>query len=241
MTEPDIEPKYYQNEVVKIELKTVRSYSKTVFEKFTIIGLLSSGEKVKLETLVVIFRESKRSNETQYVQNLAAVILNQSKGLISAIAKSLAHGNQQIAFELVLTITDAMWEKLLNLDKSQQFWEANFSTSLKRTALNCLKKTASISRNEISLHTTENSGNESDTLEYIPNHQSQKPLDNALISSALAELTLQERQVCILSVKERWTHEEIADQLKITDRTVRNILKRIAKKFEVWRDDASCE
>lgn len=235
MADPDTEPGYHQSEQIKLEIEIIRSYSRGQFDKFSKSGLLATGEKVQLETLVVFLREKKHAGETPLVNELAAAILIHSKNLISAIARSLSYGNNKKACQLIDEITGKMWDKLLNLDKSQKFWEANFKTSIKRTALNCQKHLARTENNEISLTNTDSGGNESDRLEYIPDFRNPDPVQNILIHEALGTLTLQERTVIILSVKEKWTHQEIAEQLGITDRTVRNILTRIDKKLEEWR------
>ncbi len=238
MHESVIEQKYYQTEAVLSEIQIIRTYSRTVFEKFTTTGRLSSGEKVRLETLVTFLREKIRSGDKLLIKNLAATILENSKSSIGFIASQLAGGRRERIPELIDSITSVMWEKLLKIDQSQQFWEANFQTCLKNTACNCLTRLNRDTQHEMPQLTKDEDGIETDRLEFLADENAPDPLRMIIIDAALHILTMQERTVLLLSVKEGWTHQEIGEKLSITDRTVRNILTRTEKKFAGLRDDA---
>ena len=148
--------------------------------------------------------------------------------------KGLSH--EQVE-ECIRDVQVQMLEDLFNEGRGCEFWEVRFWLCLKRRILNLVRKYRVLA--EMELNPTPIPDDEGHLTNYFERQAAPStlaPEQSVQVTEALALLSEQERVAFVLYYYEEWPQQEIATHLKVTDRTVRNLLGRASKRLETWRN-----
>jgi len=191
---------------------------------------------VQEEALVYLLRAKIRQGDHQASGDIAELLVERCASFIYrqvAVWKSLSESQKD---DCIADITSQMWLDLFNLSASCEFWEIRFWLCLRRRALNNIQKYRVINENEFQPQPLMGSdGQEADAIHSLPAPEHLSPEFQMEMKDALAALPEKERQVYVLYHLHRWTQDEIAQSLQMTDRTVRNVLGRADKRLAAWR------
>lgn len=188
------------------------------------------------EALVCLLREWNRRGNMEAVSQVAEVLIKRTARFITQqihVWHSLSPSQQE---DCIRDVQMQMLEDFLSDLRGVEFWEVRFWLCLKRRLLNQVQKYRIAAEHELHLNPSEDDeGHSSDPLTNLPATEHLPTTQTVEIGEALAQLSEQERKAFVLTHYHDWGQQEIAAHLKVTDRTVRNLLQRAEKRLADWR------
>lgn len=193
---------------------------------------------LKEETLVYFLRELIRHGDErgwQIVEFLKDRVAGYIWKCIQPLYKRDRWGSR--AQECEEDILSRLTEVLPSMELSHEFWEVRFWCCLRRLVLNIVRpKRREIQTTvpiEVSLNDLEY---QEDRDARLIDRHTLTAYQRAIIAEALAQLPDHERTAFVLFHYHEFTQQEIAEQMSVTDRTVRNWLSRAEERLKAWRD-----
>jgi RNA polymerase sigma factor (sigma-70 family) len=191
---------------------------------------------VQEEALVNILRTWNRSGDGDDAWKIAELLIERSARFIRQHVACWKQLTPAQSDECIRDVQVQMLQDLFDDGRSCEFWEVRFWLCLKRRLLNIVQRyrtAAQVERQPNAIEDDE--GHTTDYFDRIAAPSGLSPQQQIEIGEALALLTEQERTAFVLYHFHDWPQQQIADHLKVTDRTVRNLLGRAQKRLEVWR------
>lgn len=226
----------YRETLVEQQIQSLLSCTAVEFRRRLRVKDRSADDYLREETLVYFLRERQHAGDTHAAGEIARLLVERSAGFL---ARNLTCWRQLAPHQVEDCLRDAqmrMIQDLFSEDAQCEFWEVRFWLCLKRRLLNCVARYNRTADNEIHPEPPpESAGAPGDWWETRLSDAAPTPHECAELGEALSLLSERERQVFVLYHAERWTQQEIAQQLQITDRTVRNILGRAEARLQQWR------
>ena len=197
-----------------------------------------SSDWIQEETLVCMLRIWNRSAnraDKESAWEIADLLIERSARFVTQHVSCWKLSPQHID-DCKRDIQVQMLQDLFNDSRGCEFWEVRFWLCLKRRLLNIVQKYRSMAQTEFAPAPIEDEeGHATDYFERVTDGEALSAQDRVEVREALRVLPEQERIAFVLYHYEDLSQEQIAQQLKVTDRTVRNLLSRAQKRLEEWR------
>jgi RNA polymerase sigma factor (sigma-70 family) len=191
---------------------------------------------VQEEALVGILRIWNRRGDGEAAWKIAELLIERSARFVSQHIQCWPQLGPQHVEECIRDVQIQMLADLFNDGRGCEFWEVRFWLCLKRRLLNIVQKYRAVAEAErVPAPIEDDEGHTTDYFDRVAAPEGLSVQHRTEIREALALLTEQERIAFVLYHYEDWPQQEIAAHLKVTDRTVRNLLGRAEKRLELWR------
>ena len=192
-------------------------------------------EWVSAETLVCLIRIGLRQGKIEDAWEIAPILIQRSAAFINKKLGVWRMTAQQKE-DCIQEIQEKMLLDLFNEGQGAEFWEIRFWFCLRCKITDAARKYQRVADREISADAPFDSEAEGESplarLEDLRTPPIQTEIE---AREALALLTVEERTAFVLWHQEQWSQQEIAERLRVTDRTVRNLLNRAEKRLAQWR------
>lgn len=237
-TSPALNADYKRSPEIEKQIAECLALSEADFRVRLAINKFNSANFLKGETLVCLLGLAHKGNLFQ-VGDIAERLTQICENLVRKFLRS-KDSRENFIEEAIGEISGEMLIQILGrAEKSYDFWEVNFYSSLERLTNNYLRKHGAKSRltdtfSELSNHENENEFDFENRLEDFGTLTIEKKLE---IKEILGKMTGENRQIFIFHLVSGWTQEQIAEILGITARTVRNRLKTIDEFLKAFRND----
>jgi RNA polymerase sigma factor (sigma-70 family) len=227
---------YRRSAEIEKQIAECLALSDLDFKARLAINKFNSPNFVKGETLVCLLGLAHAENLFQ-IREIAARLTKIGENLVRKFLRAKDYGENFIEEAVGEIIAEMLIQILGRGEKSYDFWEVNFYSSLERLTNNYLRKHGAKSRltatfSELSNAETEDEFDFESRLENDETLSVEKQLE---IKEILGKMTGENRRIFIFHRVSGWTQEQIAEVLGITARTVRNRLKQIDEFLEDFR------
>ncbi len=193
-------------------------------------------EQPRLETLVYCIRDLVRRGDIERAWEIADGLVKRVSGCVArALSRQPGLSRDQIE-EVLDDLVTGLYGEWLSLDPAQAFWEVRFQVCLKRKLLDALKRHRRVHAMETDPVRVGSDGEERNLLEEAAEPCGRDPLTMTMVATALGSLREPERTAFYLRHYAGWSEGEIAVHLHVTDRSVRNYLRRADQLLSPWRD-----
>ena len=221
---------------VEAQIRQLLSVPRSEFWRRAQISERESAEWIQEESLVSLLRAYHRQGEENSAWKIAEILIKRSEYFIGKqlnVWKSLSGEDRS---DCARDVIQQLLEDVFNESRSCEFWEVRYWLCLKRRMLNKVQKYRRIAEQELSSTIESFDGErieESNTQ--FADTTSLTPHQLVEIREALSLLKESERMAFVLFYYQDWSQQEIANRLNVTDRTVRNMLKRAEDSLQNWR------
>jgi RNA polymerase sigma factor (sigma-70 family) len=187
------------------------------------------------ETLVYFLRDALLRGD----EHAAGVIMEAlARRVIPTARKFLGHSfglTTDQRDQIIETLFGELYHAWLSLEPEDEFWEVRFGVCLKMKLIAVVKRYRRPYQMEQSALQTRADGDEYDLTENLEDPRAINAELRLLVADALRHLEEPVRTAFYLYHREEWTEERIAAHLDVTDRTVRNYLRRAEQRLAEWR------
>lgn len=210
-------------------------------ERWRLVSLTNreAEEWVQEETLVCLLRTYYRQGDRESAWRFAEILIQRTAAFLSRHT-AVWHLPPHYVEECIRDTQEQLISALFNLSANAEFWEVRFWLCLKRRLLNVIQKYKRIT--EVEFHPNDSANEEEPTIDKLATLPDKRVLSSdarAEIADALAQLKVEERVAFYLFHYEDWGQQDIADQLQVSERTVRNLLTRAERRLAEWRSMAN--
>lgn len=229
----------YRNADVVQQIKHLHNASDYEFWRLAKVRDTQAADYVKNEALVYLLREKLRHGDADTAWKIAELLVERTAGRIYRMVSRWRLISQQHTDDCAQDVQIQMLEQFIDLGNGAEFWEANYTWCLQCLVQNVVHKYRKIAATELYPEPfADDEGHATDRLAQLPDVRSLSAQQRAEILEALALLPDNERIAFVLFHQEGWSQQEIAEHLNVTDRTVRNLLARAAKRLASHYRDA---
>ena len=191
-------------------------------------------EWAQTETLVALIRILHRCGEDEAAWDIAPILIKRSAGFLHKKLRVWRLNPTQME-DCLQEIQHQMILELFNTQAGAEFWEVRFWLCLERRLTDVTRRHQNRADREFSADAPTGDEETAEApLARIEDTRGLSAQTRMEIREALASLTPSERTAFVLYRFEEWSQPEIADYLKVTDRTVRNLLNRAQQRLEQW-------
>ena len=195
---------------------------------------------IQEETLVCLLRawnRSARKGDKETAWQIADLLIERSARFIHAQVSCWQLSPQHVD-DCKRDVQIQMLQDLFNDSRGCEFWEVRFWLCLKRRLLNIVQKYRGVAQAEFApVPVQDDEGHATDYFDKVADMEQLPAQTRVEVREALRLLTEQERAAFVLYHYEDWPQEQIALQLKVTDRTVRNLLTRAQNRLREWQTE----
>lgn len=187
------------------------------------------------EALVYFLREYYQRGDDRVAGDLMEAL---ARRVIPSARKLLFHSHSLTTDQrdqIMEALFAELYQAWLSLEPEDEFWEVRFGVCLKMKLIAVVKKHRRPYQSEQSLTMPGADGEEYDLSETVKDRQAPTAEQRVMIADALGHLEEPIRTAFYLYHREEWTEERIASHLAVTDRTVRNYLRRAEQRLAEWR------
>lgn len=235
---PALNADYKRSPEIEKQIAECLALSETDFRVRLTVNKFNSADFLKGEILVCLLGLAHEENLFQ-VREIAERLTRICENLVRRFLRA-KDTSENFIEEAIGEISAEMLIQILGrTEKSYDFWEVNFYSSLERLTNNYLRKHGAKSRltdtfSELSNAENVNEFDFESKVEDFGTLTVEKKLE---IKEILGKMTDENRQIFIFHRVSGWTQEQIAEVLGITARTVRNRLKIIDEFLKDFRSE----
>lgn len=223
---------------VETQIRTLLRAPRAEFWRRAAVRDHTAPDWIQEETLVSLLRIWEREGDHMAADRIAELLIERTARKITRQIACWKLAPRH-AEECTLDVQTSLIEAIYSGERNHEFWEVRFWVCLERRITNAVRKYRTQTDREIHLKPLEDEdGGQSEQLERFAATPALTPQERVEIGEALALLTENERIAFVLYNGEQWSQQEIADHLKVTDRTVRNLLGRAHRRLEPWRTES---
>ncbi len=223
---------------VEAQLQSIRCCDRKEFWYRVKVTDIHSAGWLQVESLAALLHAFVHHGQTENAFDILEILTVRTAGFVDRHV-SAAHIPPQHSEDCKRDIEMQMMKKLLTEPVASEFWEVRFWLCLRRLILNVCKEY----RRTPGAGFTDNSpldgeGDSYDTLNQIPDSSTISAFDRIACHEALASLNENERAAFLLYHYHDYSQAEIASHLKVTVRTVYNLLDRATDQLQAWQLDS---
>jgi RNA polymerase sigma factor (sigma-70 family) len=228
---------YQREAAVLAEIADLESASPDTFWRR--VGILDYRQPgcPKLETLVYFVRSRERSGAVDDSWRIVEILTRRVTSIIQSRLARVYGISRDQAEDLYEDVVSELYEEWLSGEPAREFWEVRFGVCLDRKVIDAIKRLRRVRDNEVALAVVSEDGETHDVIEQMADLSSLDPEEAATIRAALDSLPEPLRTAFYMAEIARFTEEEVAGELAVTSRTVRNYLAKARKHFAAWRGD----
>ena len=193
-------------------------------------------EWVQPETLVGLIRILQRCGEMEAAWDLVPVLIDRSAAFINKKLRVWRLTAQQKE-DCIHEIQHGMILELFNAKPGAEFWEVRFWLCLERRLTDITRRHQMRSDRETSADAPANDEIGETPVARLEDDRTLPAQILVEMQEALSLLTSAQRTAFVLYHQHQWSQPEIAGHLKVTDRTVRNLLNRAEERLAQWRGE----
>lgn len=193
--------------------------------------------RIQSEALVTMARAWLWSGKIKLFDQIMPYIYRRYSGRIAGMVRR--RGLQGHLFdECVKQIADKILDDIMSSAPASEFLEVRFNYCLIRRINALVSAYRKQADHIITLDPlSDGEGHETDRMDLMQAPEHLSPELKIILHDALAQLPELERTVFVLVYREGYTHQEVAAQFHVTDRTIRNWLRAAELKLMQWRND----
>ena len=230
--------KRFREPEVVVQIEALRACGRGEFRRRVEIRVHTQPGFVSEEALVYFVRERHLAGQGAEAGDLIALLEERCR---KRVARTLVGWSQMTPTQredCYHDLISQMFLAVISMETKDEFWEVRFWHCLDWKLSNLAQKYHAIAQNEFVPDSAINEdGKAYDYMNNIAAPTRLSPEHRILVQEALRVLSEPQRTVFILYHYEQWTQDEIAQHIKVTDRTVRNRLESAEKRLASWRAD----
>jgi len=219
------------------DIAVLRAQPPTEFWRRAAITDFRDRDCPRLESLVYLLREFHRRGERDAAWRIIEILERRIAGTVTRYLARIYGLSVDQREEIIDDLVCTLYAEWLSAEPAHEFWEVRFQICLKRKMIDVVERHRRVMENEVSLSKPEDGEEETpDPLEQMPDYAAMDPQTAAIVMAALDSLEEPQRTAFYLYYAQQWSEESIARYLEVTDRSVRNYLRRAEASLAKWRE-----
>lgn len=226
---------YFRERAVIAEIRSLQAAGEIAQRRKFEESKRQGAYDISPEALVYFLREYYHRGDDRVAGDIMEAL---ARRVIPSARKILFHSHGLTTDQkdqIIEALFAELYQAWLSLGPEDEFWEVRFSVCLKMKLIAVVKKNRRPFQAEHGITMTGSDGEEYDLTENIVDRRAPSAEQRALIADALGFLEEPIRTAFYLYHREEWTEERIASHMSVTDRTIRNYLRRAEQKLAEWR------